>query len=151
MTITIRRLEPNDKYQWLVLWRGYLDYYEVKIADDITEMAWKRLMDASHTINGYCAVNEQGSLVGLVHYLFHPVTWSKASRCYLEDLFTSKEARGRGVGRALIKAVYAAADECGADQVYWLTQNFNKTAQQLYDKVATKTPFVKYARQDKMI
>ena len=85
-------------------------------------------------------------LVGFVHYLFHPVTWSTANRCYLEDLFVSPKARGTGAGRALIEAVYRAADEAGADQVYWLTAQDNATARRLYDRVGRLTPFVKYQR-----
>lgn len=52
----------------------------------------------------------------------------------------------RGVGRALIEAVYEAADERGAPSVYWLTQDFNETARVLYDRVANLTPFIKYQR-----
>ena len=87
-----------------------------------------------------------GQVLGIVHYLFHPVTWAVGPRCYLEDLFTAEEARGKGVGRALIEAVHAEADRRGADQVYWLTAEDNATARALYDKVATRTPFIKYRR-----
>ena len=146
MEITIRPLIEADKSEWLVLWQGYLTYYKAEIKDEVTEITWSRLLDKNSGIHGLCAVNEAGKLLGFVHYLYHPVTWSVEPRCYLEDLFTSKDARGGGVGRALIKAVYAAADEHGADQVYWLTEDYNKTAHMLYDKVATKTPFIKYAR-----
>ena len=54
--------------------------------------------------------------------------------------------RGKGIGRALIEAVYAAADAHGAATVYWMTQDFNATARQLYDRIATLTPFIKYQR-----
>lgn len=81
-----------------------------------------------------------------MHYLFYPVTWAPGPRCYLEDLFTASEARGQGVGRALIEAVYAATDARGADQVYWLTLEFNSTARRLYDQVASATPFMNYRR-----
>lgn len=74
------------------------------------------------------------------------MTWAAGPRCYLEDLFTSQDARGRGVGRALIEAVYTSADALGADEVYWLTQEFNATARRLYDQVAKATPFIKYRR-----
>jgi GNAT superfamily N-acetyltransferase len=65
---------------------------------------------------------------------------------YLQDLYAVPEARGQGVGRALIKAVYAAADAAGAPSVYWMTQEFNTEARRLYDRVGTLTPFVKYQR-----
>ena len=39
-----------------------------------------------------------------------------------------------------------AADEAGADQVYWLTAHSNATARKLYDRVGQLTPFIKYRR-----
>ncbi len=146
MSLKIRPLEPNDKDQWLALWKGYLAYYKTEISDDVSEVTWQRILDKNFNIYGHCAVDETGKLLGFVHFLYHPVTWSKASRCYLEDLFTSTDARGKGVGRAMINAVYQAADKHGADQVYWLTEDYNTTAHMLYDKVAKRTPFIKYAR-----
>ena len=64
----------------------------------------------------------------------------------LKRVFVTESARGTGTGRALIEAVYAQADQHGAPGVYWLTQDFNTTARQLYDRVAQVTPFIKYAR-----
>ncbi|MEC9344014.1 MAG: GNAT family N-acetyltransferase, partial [Pseudomonadota bacterium] len=92
------------------------------------------------------AVDDAHRLVGLAHYLYHGATWSSTPRCYLNDLFTAPEARGKGVGRKLIEAVYAKADAHGAGQVYWLTQDSNATARRLYDGVAKVTPFIKYVR-----
>lgn len=146
MSISIRSLRANDREQWLQLWRGYLTFYESDVPADVTDLTWSRILDPEAPIHGLCAVDEDGRLLGIVHYLFHPVTWAAGPRCYLEDLFTAAEARGRGAGRALIQAVYAAADARGADQVYWLTQDTNATARHLYDKVARATPFIKYRR-----
>ena len=66
--------------------------------------------------------------------------------CYLQDLFTSKAARGKGVGRALINAVYEQARLAGSPRVYWLTHQTNHTAMQLYDKVADHSGFVVYRK-----
>ena len=146
MSFAVRTLQPADRHQWDGLWRGYLDFYKTTIPDQVTDLTWQRLMDPEAPVLGFCAAREDGSLLGIVHYLFHPVTWAAGPRCYLEDLFTAPEARGLGVGRALIEAVYAAADARGADQVYWLTQDSNATARRLYDQVATVTTFIKYKR-----
>jgi GNAT superfamily N-acetyltransferase len=146
MPLTVRALQPNDRRQWDALWRGYLDFYSAAIPDEVTELTWRRLIDPEAPILGFCAAEDDGRLLGIVHYLFHPVTWAAGPRCYLEDLFTAPEARGRRVGRALIEAVYSAADERGADQVYWLTQQSNATARKLYDQVASATDFIKYRR-----
>jgi len=87
-----------------------------------------------------------GRLTGLVHFLFHRHAWKIEEVCYLQDLFVVPAARGTGLGRALIEAVYAAADAKGAPSVYWLTQDFNHTARRLYDSVGVLTPFIKYQR-----
>ena len=92
------------------------------------------------------AENNVGEMIGIVHYLYHRVTWAVADRCYLEDLFVVEAARGTGAGRALIDAVYAAADARGADQVYWMTQDSNADGRRLYDRVGRVTPFIKYQR-----
>ncbi len=146
MTITIRPLTRNDKQVWLTLWQGYLTYYSTELPDDITELTWSRLMDASFGIHGLGAVDTGGNLVGFTHYLFHPITWSKDPCCYLEDLFTAQAARNTGAGRALITAVADVARAKGADQLYWLTEDHNKRAQHLYNKIANKTEFIKYKK-----
>jgi GNAT superfamily N-acetyltransferase len=146
MSVRVRPLAGNDYDSWLPLWHGYLDFYEAAVQDDVTAETWRRLIDPAGPIHGLAAHDEADRLIGFVHYLFHPVTWSIADRCYLEDLFVGPEARGTGAGRALIEAVYAAADKAGADQVYWLTQDSNETARRLYDRVGQLTPLVKYRR-----
>src|SRR5262249_32320493 len=70
----------------------------------------------------------------------------KGPTCYLHDLFTLDSERGKGVGRALIEAVYAAAKAAHAERVYWLTHESNRTAMQLYDKVADLSGFVVYRK-----
>jgi GNAT superfamily N-acetyltransferase len=87
-----------------------------------------------------------GRPVGLAHYLFHRHGWRIEDVCYLQDLYADPDARGRGVGRALIEAVYAAADARGCPQVYWTTQHFNAVGRRLYDRIGVLTPFIKYQR-----
>ena len=41
----IRWAEPADEAAWRQLWAGFLDYYEMSLAPDITDFTWKRLMD----------------------------------------------------------------------------------------------------------
>ncbi len=144
--LTIRTLRAEDKSQWADMWRDYLAFYETALPDDIYETTFCRLL-GDDPQDFSCFVAEQnGALVGLTHYLFHRHAWKVEKVCYLQDLFARPEARGSGVGRALIQAVYDEADRQGAPSVYWLTQEFNHTARQLYDRIGTLTPFIKYAR-----
>jgi GNAT superfamily N-acetyltransferase len=85
-------------------------------------------------------------LIGIVHYLFHRSTWMIGPNCYLQDLFTAEAARGKGVGGALIEAVYKVAAEAGATRVYWNTQETNTTARSLYDKIGKYSGFIQYRK-----
>ena len=144
--VTIRPLTAADEPVWRRLWTGYLDYYETRVDEDVYVTTFARLMgDGPGDPNGLVAEMD-GAVVGLVHYLTHRHTWKIEDICYLQDLYTTPEARGHGVGRALIEAVYAAADAAGTPSVYWTTQEFNYAGRMLYDRVGVKTPFIKYAR-----
>jgi GNAT superfamily N-acetyltransferase len=144
--IPVRPLCASDRDAWEPLWNGYLSFYGVDLAPGVTDRTWERLLDPAEDMHGIAAVTPDGAMVGIVHYLFHRVTWSVSDRCYLEDLFVAPRSRGLGAGRALIEAVYAAADRRGADQVYWLTEEGNAEARRLYDRVGTWTSFIKYRR-----
>ncbi len=63
--------------------------------------------------------------MGLAHVLFHRSTWSPTQYCYLEDLFVDPKQRLKGIGRALIEAVYREADARKCTRTYWATQEFN--------------------------
>ena len=145
-TYRIRPLAAGDRDAWAPLWQGYLDFYETELAGEVTDVTWNRLLDPAEDMHCLVAEDSAGSLIGIVHYLYHRVTWAVEDRCYLEDLYVAEAARGAGAGRALIEAVYSAADERGADQVYWLTQDFNEAGRRLYDRVGQVTPFIKYRR-----
>jgi GNAT superfamily N-acetyltransferase len=143
--VAVRLPQPDDRPAWDALWQGYLRFYRSRLEPEVTELTWTRLLDPAVPPHGLVAELD-GQLVGFAHYLFHPSTWSAAAYCYLEDLFTAPDARGRGVGRALIEAVYAAADAAGASSVYWQTQEFNADGRALYDTLAQRTSFIVYRR-----
>jgi GNAT superfamily N-acetyltransferase len=145
-TVIVRALRAEDEVMWRDLWKSYLDFYETSVPEAVYASTFARLLGKDERdFNGLIAERD-GQPVGLTHYLFHRHGWKIEEVCYLQDLYTAPEARGAGVGRALIEAVYAAADAYGAPSVYWLTQDFNHTARQLYDRIGSATPFIKYQR-----
>jgi len=141
-----RPLQMSDQDDWKRLWTGYLAYYETSVSEDVYATTFQRLMgDDPNDFNGIVA-EHNGKIIGLTHYLFHRHAWKVENVCYLQDLYVDPERRGTHAGRALIEAVYKAADEAGAPSVYWLTQDFNETARKLYDRVGKLTPFIRYNR-----
>jgi ribosomal protein S18 acetylase RimI-like enzyme len=145
-TTHVRAFRAADRSRWNELWRGYLDFYKYDQPADITELTWQRLLDPAHPFQGLAALDAQNRIDGIVHFHLHASTWARTAYCYLEDLFVDPAGRGRGTGRALIEAVYRAADEQGAERVYWHTETSNARAQALYRQMAELTPFVQYRR-----
>ena len=141
----IRAIRPGDRESWQGLWGGYLRFYRQHLAPEITDATFARLVDERAQPHGLVAERD-GKLVGFVHYVFHPTTWSQKDSCYLEDLYVDPAARGGGVGRSLIQAVYAKADQANAAAVYWMTQEFNAEGRALYDTLARRTSFIRYER-----
>jgi len=144
----IRALTADDYPGWLPLWRGYLRFYRGEVSDEVTLGTFRRLAGGLDGMTGLVAEDPAGtgSLAGLAHLVFHPSTWAPQPYCYLEDLFVVPPARGSGLSRQLIDAVYAEADRRGAARVYWETQEYNGAARSLYDLVAHRTSFVVYER-----
>jgi GNAT superfamily N-acetyltransferase len=142
--IVVRPLEKADYEDWRRLWTAYLVFYKTSVSETVYATTWERLFtDGEFEPRGFIA-RADGRAVGLVHYIFHRSCWSVEGNCYLQDLYTDAEARGKGVATALIKAVQEAAGERGVTSVYWMTHETNTTARRLYDKVARRTGFIEY-------
>lgn len=144
--VTIRPLRAEDRPAWADMWRAYLEFYETSVPQAVYDSTFARLLgDDPQDFSGLIA-EVDGAPAGIVHFLFHRHCWKIENVCYLQDLFAKPDYRGAGVGRALIEAVYAAADANGTPAVYWLTQDFNQTARRLYDRIGVKSPFIRYNR-----
>ena len=146
----IREIAVSDFDAWKPLWDAYNAFYGRKgptaLPEEITRATWSRFFDANEPVHALVA-ESSGRIVGLAHYLFHRSTTQLAPVCYLQDLFTVEESRGKGVGRALIEAVYERAHEAGAKRVYWQTHETNTTAMRLYEQVAERSGFIVYRRE----
>lgn len=148
--LIVRQVAQDDYEAWRPLWDGYNAFYgrsgPTALADEITHVTWRRFFDPNEPVHALVAERDD-QLIGLVHYLFHRSTTAIAPICYLNDLFTTAEARGGGVGKALIAAVYDRAHAAGSARVYWLTHETNATALRLYDQVALKSGFIVYRKE----
>jgi GNAT superfamily N-acetyltransferase len=143
--IIIRPLSRAHRAQWEPLWRGYLAFYKTSVPAEVTDLTFARFFDEAEPMHALVAQRD-GEIVGIVHYIFHRSTWTSGPYCYLQDLFTAEHARGGGIGRKLIEAVYERAKAQGASRVYWLTQESNATARALYDKLADRSGFIQYRK-----
>jgi GNAT superfamily N-acetyltransferase len=92
-------------------------------------------------------IEDGGAICGFTHYSFQTSTWSPNGHCYLEDLFVDPNIRGKGLGRALIDAVYDIAVKSGCSRLYWNTDSTNETARKLYDTYTQESGKIQYRIQ----
>ena len=145
--VTVRPAVAGDLVEWLPLWTGYNAFYgregATALPDEVTVDRWAAFLSSEFPM--WSLVAERGGrLVGFAHYIFHLSTTSSAASCYMQDLFTTREARGLGVGAALIKAVAERARAAGSPNVYWQTHRTNAAARRLYDRIAAQSEFLIY-------
>jgi GNAT superfamily N-acetyltransferase len=144
-TVKITALFPADRPQWSKLWAAYLAFYKTALPDEVFEHTWTRLLQGTE-LQGLAA-RADGEIIGITHFLFHGSAWTMTPVCYLQDLFVDDAGRGRGIGRALIEAVAARARGKASTRMYWLTQDQNAVARQLYDRLASNSGFIRYEYQ----
>jgi GNAT superfamily N-acetyltransferase len=148
--LMIRPILRSDYDGWRPLWEGYNAFYgrsgPTALPEEVTHATWERFFDSSEPVHAFVA-EESGDLLGFTHYIFHRSTTRLHDICYLQDLFTAEHARGRGVGRRLIEAVYQAARNADSSRVYWLTHTTNQAGRALYDKVARHLGFIVYSHE----
>jgi len=135
-----------DHYERLLpLIAAYQRFYEVSEIDEERNRAFFRRFLAPSEVGMLLGAREGGELVGYACLYWHFSSTQAAETVLMNDLFVSAEARGRGVGRALIEASAAVARERGAARLQWSTAPGNRTAQHLYDSTgAERSEWVEY-------
>jgi GNAT superfamily N-acetyltransferase len=145
MAATIRDAAPGDHAVWLALWQGYLDFYRTELVPGVTEATWARLMDPAAAMK-MRVIERDGKVLGFAIHLPHASSWVPGDDCYLEDLFVAPEARGQGLGRALIEDLMALARARGWHRIWWMTEISNTDARKLYDSLAPCDDHIRYRK-----
>jgi ribosomal protein S18 acetylase RimI-like enzyme len=135
----IERVAERDLAELLPLMRAYCDFYRVVPSDDDL-FAMSRALIADPQSEGVqlLARDSSGAGVGFATVFWYWQTLSAARSGLMNDLYVVPEARGRGVGRALIEACRARCAERGARSLVWETAHDNETAQALYRSLGAK-------------
>jgi GNAT superfamily N-acetyltransferase len=138
----LRDAKAGDETAWRALWAQYLAFYRVDLDPAITDHTWVRLMDPASPLKARLAVVDE--VAGFAIHQHHPSTWVMGDDCYLEDLFVAPEARGSGLGRALIEDLRQLAAARGWQRLYWHTDQDNARARKLYDSIVPSDGHVRY-------
>lgn len=76
-----------------------------------------------------------GEAMGFALFFHNFSTWAGKRGIWLDDLYVSPEARGGGLGKALLKAVARIAVERGCARFEWSVLDWNEPAIGFYDSI----------------
>ena len=144
MSVQVRPLGDKDFFTWLGLVEGYSEFYKSDLTDEKALRVWSWIIDKNHDLDGAVAVNDDGEFLGFAHYREYPRTLTADRGLFLDDLFVVPDARGAGVGKALLDFAKKFASEHQLGQIQLLTAADNETAQRLYEEVGTRADWITY-------
>ncbi len=81
---------------------------------------------------------EEDRTVGFALFFHNFSTFLGRPGIYLEDLFVVQDARGRGVGRALLSRLAAIAVERGCGRLEWSVLDWNAPAVRFYERMGAR-------------
>lgn len=137
MSVLIRALQAEDYDQWLPLWDGN----NLGTRDDkVTAQTWARLIEDSAPVHGLVA-EEDGKILGLTHYILHPTTGALNDVCYMQDVYVDPSARKKGIARKMVQNLAVLGAKKGWARMYWLADETNEAAQNLYKNIGVKLNF----------
>jgi len=136
-----------DLADLLPMMRAYCDFYEVDPPEgDLEALARALIADRRNEGLQLIARGEEGEPLGFATVFWSWQTLSAARAGVMNDLFVVPEARGKGIGGALIEECRRHARERGAAELVWETAPDNETAQRLYRSTgASESRWISYS------
>lgn len=140
--VTIRKAEPRDVPFILAMIRELAEYERDPNAAVATEEMIHRHLFGEWVGRApmiECFIGEvEGSAEGIALYFHNYSTWTGRPGTYLEDLFVRPSARGKGLGKALLRRVAQVAVERGCPRLEWMVIDWNEPAQEFYRSVGAR-------------
>ena len=142
----VRAVAAADREQWLGLWSEWQAHMEGRVPEDVSRRSFDMMVTAHSGLRGLMAFDGGGRALGFATVSTTPFAWTGGPVLFLQDLFVSAAARGAGVGRDLLRAVYGLSDDLGCEQVFWFVDEGNVRLQQFYESEGIRTPFLRFMR-----
>tara|TARA_B100000780_G_scaffold190737_1_gene134277 strand:+ start:602 stop:1132 length:531 start_codon:yes stop_codon:yes gene_type:complete len=146
MEIVVGELSLQDKAQWQALYRGYAEFYQVPMNQEILDTVWSWIFDKNNAFYALVAKDDAGQCLGLMHYRAMPSPLRGKMVGFLDDLFIKPTYRGQGIVEALYEGLNDSAAQKGWPFVRWITAENNYRGRGVYDKLSDKTHWVTYQK-----
>jgi GNAT superfamily N-acetyltransferase len=138
VTLTIRPAVVADVPAIAELIRGLARYEKLEQAVTMTEELLEKNLFGEKRFAETLLAEAAGQPIGFALFFHNFSTFLALPGIYLEDLFVVPEHRGRGVGRALLKALARIAVERGSGRLEWSVLDWNRDAIGFYERLGAK-------------
>lgn len=129
----IRPAVPADVPTILRLVRELAEYEREPDAVVATEAMLAEALFGEHPAAEAVIAEVDGTAAGFALFFHNFSTWTGRRGIYLEDLYVTPEARGLGIGKALLRHIAALAVERGCGRFEWAVLDWNEPAIRFYD------------------
>jgi GNAT superfamily N-acetyltransferase len=132
--VVIRRALPADVEALVRLCKDHADFERVGYeAHGKAACLSAALFSDAPRLYAWVAVTRD-ALVGYATASREYSTWSACEYLQMDCLFVRSNARGAGLGAALLKTVVAVARDLGVPEIQWQTPDWNVDASQFYQR-----------------
>jgi GNAT superfamily N-acetyltransferase len=129
----IRPAAPADVPTILRFVRELAEYEREPDAVVATEAMLAEALFGDHPAAEAVIAEVDGAAAGFALFFHNFSTWTGRRGIYLEDLYVTPEARGLGIGKALLRHIAALAVERGCGRFEWAVLDWNEPAIRFYD------------------
>ena len=133
--IPIRPATPDDVATILRFVQDLAAFEREPDAVEATEAMLGEALFGSHPAAEAVIAEEAGAPVGFALFFHNFSTWKGRRGLYLEDLYVTPAARGRGVGGALLRHLAAIAVERNCARFEWAVLDWNADAIAVYRRM----------------
>lgn len=136
--MTLRPATAADVPQILAFIRGLAEYERLLHEVVATEDGLRQALFGPRPYAEVVLAEDAGVPVGFALFFHTFSTFLGQPGIYLEDLFVIPEARGRGVGKALLAELARLAIARGCGRVEWAVLDWNAPAIGFYDSLGAR-------------
>jgi GNAT superfamily N-acetyltransferase len=136
--LLLRDAVPADAPVLLALIRALAAYEREPDAVETTAETLAAQLAAPQPPFAALLAEEDGVVLGFALHFATYSTWRGRAGVHLEDLFVVPEARGRGIGFALLAALARHAVGLGAARLEWSVLDWNRPAIDFYERLGAQ-------------
>ncbi len=138
VSINIISATPDDVPTILSLIRELAEYEKLLDKVAATEASLRRDLFGDRRFAEVLLGRLNGGVVGYALFFHNYSTFLGRPGIYLEDVFVKPAARGRGVGKALLREMAGVARDRGCGRLEWAVLKWNTPAIEFYESLGAR-------------